>query len=248
VLAASDIIPIPGFSQPFSSISHLFGAALFAVLEGYLLRRGRGNRNRLIFLGIYSFSCVFLFSMSGVYHLLEPGSSGRAVLLRLDHAAIFVLIAGTFTPVHGILYRGIGRWGTLLFIWTAAITGITLKTIFFNSVGELLSLTLFLALGWVGAFSGGVLWYRYGFRFVRPLIWGAIAYTIGGVQEYLAWPTLLDGVIGPHELFHVMVLIGAVLHWCFVYQIANGRTPPRIYRRLAKVEPDQTPVGAWVQP
>jgi channel protein (hemolysin III family) len=186
--------------------------------------------------------------MSGVYHLLTPGTAGRAVLLRLDHAAIFVLIAGTFTAVHGIVYHGLGRWGPLLFIWTAAITGITLKTIFFDGVGDLLSLALFLGLGWVGAFSGGVLWYRYGFRFVRPLVWGAIAYTIGGIQEYLGWPILVPGVIGAHELFHVMVLIGAIFHWRFVYQFANGRTPPRIYRRLSKPEKEDCPVGAWVQP
>jgi channel protein (hemolysin III family) len=174
---------------------------------------------------VFVFSNVFLFSMSGVYHLLTPGSGGRAVLERLDHGAIFVLIVGTFTAIQGILYRGIERWAPLLLIWAAAITGITLKTIFFVDVPEWLGLTLYLGLGWIQAISAGVLWYRYGGAFLKPVLAGALAYTIGGLLEYLGWPTFRPGVIGPHELFHVAVLVGAAFFWAFVYRIADGSMP-----------------------
>jgi len=133
---------------------------VFAVLAAFLLRRGWGNRTRVAFLGVYVFSVVFLLSMSGVYHLLPPGSAGRAVLHRLDHSAIFVLIAGTFTPVHGIVFQGRERWGPLALIWAAAIAGITLKMIWFTDVPYWLGLMCYLGLGWVGAISGGALWYR----------------------------------------------------------------------------------------
>jgi hypothetical protein len=92
--------PLPGFSDPVSSWTHLAGAGAFACLAPSLLRRGRGDGARLAFLGVFTFSTVFLLSMSGVYHLLSPGGAGRAVLRRLDHGAIFMLIAGTFTPLH----------------------------------------------------------------------------------------------------------------------------------------------------
>jgi channel protein (hemolysin III family) len=219
--------PIPGFSDPVSSLSHLLGAGVFACLTPFLLWRGRGNALRLTLLSVFAFSTVFLLSMSGVYHLLSEGGAGRAVLQRLDHGAIFVLIAGTFTPLHGILFRGWWRWGPLLFVWAAAITGITLKTIFFTGLAEWLGLTFYLALGWFGAVSGLELWRRHGMAFVRPMLWGGVAYTIGGTLEFLRPPFLIPGVLGPHELFHLAVLVGISFHWRFVWQFASGKVPPR---------------------
>src|SRR5215212_6154382 len=101
-------------------MSHLFGAILFSALGFLLLRRGQGDRTRMVFLVIYVVSCVLLFSMSGVYHMMARGTA-RDVLGRLDHNAIFLFIAGSFTPAHGILFRGWLRWAPLLFIWTAAM-------------------------------------------------------------------------------------------------------------------------------
>jgi channel protein (hemolysin III family) len=218
--------PIPGFSDPVSSLTHLVGAGVFACLAVFLLWRGRGNPARLISLGVYAVSTVLLLSLSGVYHLLSPNTGGRTVLQRLDHDAIFVLIAGTFTPMHIILFRGPWRWAPLLFVWTAAVTGVTLKSIFFTSLPEWLGLVLYLSMGWFGAVSGTVLWSRHGWTFIRPLLWGGVAYSIGGLLEFLQWPTLIPGVVGPHDLFHVGVLVGAGLHWKFVAQFAHGILPP----------------------
>src|SRR6478672_10312211 len=103
---AIETYPIPGFSDPFSSLTHLLGAGAFACLTPLLILKGRGDPWRVASLGVFAFSTVFLLAMSGTYHLLSPGTPGRAVLQRLDHAAIFVLIAGTFTPFHCILFRG----------------------------------------------------------------------------------------------------------------------------------------------
>lgn len=216
------VYDLPGFHDPFSSISHLVGAVVFLFLGYGLLLRGRGDRNRLIYLGIYAFSCVFLFSMSGVYHMMTRDSAARAVMCRLDHNAIFILIAGTFTPGHGLLFRGPLRWGPLTLIWTAAVCGITLKSVFFNDVPEWIGLALYLALGWLGAFSGALLWQRFGYRFVAPLLWGGVAYSIGGMLDILNWFVLVPGVIHAHELFHVAVLIGALLHWRWVWSFADG--------------------------
>jgi channel protein (hemolysin III family) len=207
-------------------LTHLIGAGVFTGLGALLIWRGRGNPARIVSLGVYAFSTVLLLSMSGVYHLLSPHTGGRTVLQRLDHDAIFVLIAGTFTPMQVILFRGAWRWAPLLFIWSAAITGVTLKSIFFTDLPEWLGLLLYLSMGWFGAVSGTVLWLRHGWPFIAPLFWGGVAYSIGGLLEFLQWPTLIPGVVGPHELFHVGVLVGAALHWMFVYQFACGTLPP----------------------
>jgi hemolysin III len=217
---------LPGFNEPFSAVSHLFGAALFVWLGALLLRRGRGDPGRLASLSVYVFACVLLFSMSGVYHQLVRGGTAHRVLERLDHSAIFVLIAGTFTPVHWILFRGRLRWGPLALIWAAAAFGIVLKTVYFSDLAEWVGLTFYLALGWVGAFSGYHLWRRYGFACIRPLLWGGLAYSVGAVSDFLGWPVRIPGVVHGHEVFHLAVLMGALFHWSFIWRIADGQIPP----------------------
>jgi hemolysin III len=217
------IIPIPGFAEPFSSISHLIvGTALFGVLTPFLLYQGRGSGSRQFWLWVLCLSSLFLLSMSGVYHLLGPGSFAREeVLRRLDHAAIFVLIAGTFTAAHGILFTGLWRWGFISLLWIGVAVAITLKTVYFHSMSEALGLALYLGFGWLGLVSGTKLWRRHGYRYIRPLLWGGVAYSVGAIIEFMRAPIPLPGVIGPHELFHVAVLVGLGFHWYFVWVIAG---------------------------
>jgi channel protein (hemolysin III family) len=236
------IYNLPGFYEPFSVISHLAGAILFMVLGARLLKRGRGDTLRRVVLGVYVGSCVFLFAMSGVYHMMTADSAARAVMKRLDHSAIFVLIAGTFTPVHGILFRGWSRWMPLVLIWAAAIVGITLKSVFFNELVEWLGLSLYLLLGWLGAISGIAVAIRYGFNFVKPLLWGGIAYSVGAVLEFARWPVILPGVVHPHELFHVAVLIGALFQWLFIWRIARYPSRPETLANSSAVhDPEHQP-------
>src|SRR5438552_4013357 len=100
--AGIPIYPIPGFADPFSSLSHLLGAGVFAVLSVFLLLKGRRHRGRRVWLGTFAAASVLLLAMSGIYHLLGHELAGRAVMQRLDHAAIFVLIAASFSAPHGI--------------------------------------------------------------------------------------------------------------------------------------------------
>ena len=216
------IYSIPGFTEPFSSLSHLLAAGVFLILGIWLVVRGRGSFGRVFALGLFIFSSVFLLSMSGVFHLLSEGGTARAVLQRLDHAGIFLLIAGTFTPVHAILFKGWGRWGMLALVWVTAITAITLKTIFFADISESLGLAFFIGLGWIGAVSGMLLYRRYGYEFIKPLVFGALAYTIGAVLEYLRFPEMIPGVMGPHEIFHIAVLFGLGFHFAFVFRFAGS--------------------------
>jgi channel protein (hemolysin III family) len=225
-LVPIDNYTIPGFSDPVSSVTHLLGAGLFACLTPFLLLKGRGHLSRTVALGVFAFSTVLLLSISGTYHLLTPGTPARAVLRRLDHGAIFVLIAATFTPLHVILFKGVWRWAPLLVLWSAAIVGVTLKSAFFDDVAEGLGLVLYLGMGWLGVISGAELWRRHGMRFLGLLILGGAAYTAGAVFEFLRWPVVIAGVFGAHEMLHVMVLLGIALHWRFIWLFACGTVPP----------------------
>jgi channel protein (hemolysin III family) len=218
----AQLLSIPGFSDPVSSLSHLGGAVVFAILGVSLIRRGRGDAGRVLALSVFVFSCVLLLSLSGVYHLLTHFTVARSVLMRLDHAAIFILIAGSFTPVHMILLHDRWHRHLLPLIWTAAIAGLALKSVYFDAMPEGLGLLMYLGLGWLGVISAFTLARRYGLRFILPLVWGGLAYTVGAVAEHINWPMMVPGIVGPHELFHVAVLAGIAFHWSFIRRIASG--------------------------
>jgi channel protein (hemolysin III family) len=82
-------------------------------------------------------------------------------------------------------------------------------------------LTLYLAMGWMGIFAGVLLGRRHGFSFIKPLLIGGIAYSIGGLLEFLQWMMMIPGVVHAHELFHVAVLMGVFWHWLFIWQFAG---------------------------
>ena len=219
-----NVYAIPGFREPVNSLSHFLAAAVFAVLSYFLIRKGRGSWWRTLSLATMAVTSVFLLSMSGVYHLLGNGT-GRYVMKQLDVAGVFALIAGSVTPVHAILFTGIRRWGPLLLVWAIAATGITLRTVFWDSFPDGLGTGIFLLMGWGGAISCFYLWRRYGYRFIAPLLWGGIAYTVGAIILGLNWPTIIPGVFGAHELWHVCVILGLGLHWKCVFQFAAGPPP-----------------------
>jgi channel protein (hemolysin III family) len=227
------MLSIPGFSDPVSSLTHLAAAVVFAILSLFLIARGRGDARRVIALAVFSFSCVLLLSLSGVYHLLTPQTAARGVLMRLDHAAIFVLIAGSFTPVHVILLPERWQRHLLIWIWGAAIAGLALKTVYFDVMPPWLGLLMYLGLGWLGLISTVALARRFGVRFILPLVWGALAYTIGALTEFLGWPVLIAGVMGPHEVFHLAVLAGISFHWAFIRRIASGERPGVLDAKVA---------------
>lgn len=230
------IIPIPGFSEPFSCWTQLLATAFFFVANAYLIYRGRGNSLRVAALVLYAICVAFLFSMSGVYHLLQPGGVPRAVFQRLDHASIWSMIAGTFTPIHVILFRGFWRWGVLLAVWAAAITGLVLEVVFFSNFPEALSLTLYIGLGWVGLLSGMKFARHYREKSFWFLVLGGLAYSIGGVLEFFRWPVLIQGVIGPHEIFHLFVFLGAYFHWRFILVFSDVGVTQRL-TFVVKVRP-----------
>ncbi len=215
------VYPLPGFFEPFGAFTHLGGALVFAVLTIPLLRRGRGDGRRVLLLSVFAFSCVLLLSMSGVFHMLREGGTARDVLGRLDKAAIFVLIAGTHTPVQGFFFRGLTRWGVIALMWTLVAAGVTLFSVFYDSLPRGLGTSVYLLLGWIAGTAGIGVWRRYGTARIGLLILGGVVYSVGAILLGLDWPIIVPGVIGAHELWHVAVLVAMGLHWKFVLQNAH---------------------------
>lgn len=220
----SSTVPLAGFFEPLSSWLHLAGA-LVALLAAGQLRDTGATRASRVALGVFAASAILALVASGIYHALTPTGATRDVMQRLDHAAIWILIGGTFTPIHAIMFRGLRRWGMLAFIWACAITGVVLKTVFFASVPPALGLWLYLGLGWTGALSAFML-AAHGRRVVAPLLLGGLLYSIGAAASIVGAPTLLPGYLGPHELFHLAVLAALLTHWRLIASLPDLAASP----------------------
>jgi channel protein (hemolysin III family) len=222
-----DLYHLTCMYEPFSAISHLLGAIVFVFLGLRLLQRGRGDRSRLMFLGVFAGGCVVMLIISGLYHIPARGTGPHRILERIDHATIFVFIAATFTPTHGLLFDGWLRWGPLSAIWGVTLLAVTLKTLFFDYLPESIGFSFYLTLGWSGGITMFLLGRRYGFAFIRPLLIGGVIYSIGGVVEFFQTAVLVPGYIHSHETLHITVLVGAYCHWLFMWQFAAGEPGPR---------------------
>lgn len=212
-----NIYPIPGcISLMTCSGSHLVGALVFTILSFYVMRHKSADPGCKVAVGIFGFTCVFLLAASTVYHFLPLGGAGHDFMRRIDHAAIFALIAGSFTPVQWILFRSLWRWGILLLVWVLALFGIMLEIMFFETIPEAVELAFYFALGWIGLVPAITLWRRFGFLFIQSFVYGGLAYTLGGLVSPSGLSLTIPGVIGPHELLHLAVLVGISCHWLFV--------------------------------
>jgi predicted membrane channel-forming protein YqfA (hemolysin III family) len=219
---SSHLLSIPGFSDPVSSLSHLAGAVLFAILGVALVMRGRGEARRVFSLAVFAFSCVLLLSLSGVYHLLQHETPARSVLMRLDHAAIFVLIAGSFTPVHAILLHNRWQRHLLAWIWGGRARRSQREDPVFRHHALVVGAG---DVPWPGM-AGNDLHYcdrtpfRLALRSASAVGCACLHDRRPGGSCSLA--SAHSDIVGPHELFHLAVLAGISFHWAFIRTIASG--------------------------
>lgn len=207
---------ILGFEEPISSWTHLLGAfAVLILLIRLFAKNGVGRKYPLPII-IFGFSCIFLLSMSGVYHLLPRETTARYVLRVLDHAGIFLLISGTLIAVHEVLFSGLMKWGVIILASVIAALGITLGSIYFNELPTYMTHTVFIAFGWLGLVSIiGIMRLKKAIS-IKFLAYGGLAYTVGAVIDWINPPDLIQGVFGAHEIFHFAVLLGVLFHWIFL--------------------------------
>ncbi len=213
-------IPFLGFHEPISSLTHLITAIFFLLLGIKMIWAARGNATRVTSLIIYITCSVYLFTMSGVYHLLQKGTTGNYVLQILDHTGIYLMISGSFTPFQIILLRGFKRWIPLCIMWILAITGLTLTAIFFKTIPEWLLLSFFISMGWMSLFT---VWFirNIDIRTVSLIFVGGVLYTVGALVDYDRWPVLIPQVLEAHEIFHIFVSAAAIVHFYAIYKISK---------------------------
>ena len=214
------------FREPVSALSHGIWLVLALPATAWLWRRGGADLARKLSLLIFGLCATFCFGASMLYH----GARGPDRYIRAfemaDYIGIYLMIAGTVTPVAWTLLEGRWRRGALGMIWLAAVLGAALNL----GLGTLplsISTAFYLAMGW-GAVACYVAAARaVSHRALLPILYGGLFYSVGAALNLLEWPAPWPGVFGHHELFHLFVMAGSFCHFWFMLRvIAPYGTPP----------------------
>lgn len=199
--------------EPVSSLTHLVGAVLAAAGLVVLVVFSAlwATAWHVVSFAVYGASMVLLFSASAVYHFLTQHSRAKRVLRRIDHSFIFLLIAGTYTPVCLVALRGLWGWTLFGIIWGLASVGIVLKALDIK-LSRTLSTLLYVGIGWLALIALVPLTQVLSAWALLWLFLGGVFYT-GGAVFYVLEQTLWNHMWGPHEAWHVCVMLGAFCHF-----------------------------------
>ena len=205
--------------EPMNGFTHFLGI-IFAMTATVLLVDLSLNPykpHHLISFLIFGIGMILLYTTSTLYHWLKLSDAGTKKLRKADHIMIFIYIAATYTPVCIVALRETIGWMLLAATWSVAIFGIIIK-IFWMNAPRWLSTFIYILMGWlaVGAIfplinslqTGAILW----------LLAGGLFYTIGAVIYALKKPDPFPGILGFHEIFHLLVLLGTFSHFWMMYR------------------------------
>lgn len=210
--------------DPVSGLTHL-GAAIAAFIGlVFLVGLGRDSPIKAVSLAIYGLSLVLMFAASAAYHLIQTDPQTLNVLRKLDHSAIYVLIAGTYTPICLHFFRGFWQWGMVGIIWGIALVGIGAK-VSMSKTPRWLSAGLYVLMGWLALLAGREIVTAMPLGALIWLLLGGVLFTVGAVVYVTRWPDLYPGRFGFHEVWHLFVILGCACHYVIM---AAFVAPPAI--------------------
>lgn len=190
--------------------------AFFVSLAlGALLVAGASGPGERVSAAIFAAAVATMFGVSALYHRVIWQPRARRWMRRLDHAAIYLLIAGTYTPFGLLALSGAWRWTLLPVVWGGALAAIVLKLVYVDAP-KWISAAAGIALGWIGILALPHLWSNAGPAGVVLLGLGGILYTVGAVVYARGRPDPFPSVFGYHELFHALVIAAAACQYAAV--------------------------------
>jgi hemolysin III len=201
--------------EPFNTYSHLFGVVLAVPGLLALMLKAQGDPFKLTVLTVYGGSLVLLYMASSLFHGLDISERWNDRLRRFDHMAIFVLIAGSYTPICLIKMNDAWGWSIAAIVWTIAALGVAFK-IFLPHLPAWATSLIYLGMGWFGVVAFAPLFKAVPLDGMMWLVAGGLIYTAGAVIYALERPDPYPQVFGHHEIFHIFVLGGSVAHFVFM--------------------------------
>jgi hemolysin III len=203
------------FREPVNGLTHLVGAVFaFGGLIGLVIIGGNSPQ-KLVSVVVYGLSLVALFSASALYHLAEVKPEIQLNFRKLDHSAIFLLIAGTYTPFCLNAFTGFWKWGLLTIIWTIAFIGIIVK-VFYIRAPRWLNAGIYVIMGWLCVMAAPQMPLVLPVSSIVWLIVGGLIYTLGALVYATKAFNFVPGKFGFHEIWHIFVLLGALAHFISV--------------------------------
>jgi hemolysin III len=203
------------FKEPVAGLTHV-AAGLAALAGGVALwLAGHGDLAKQFSLLIYSLSLVAQYAASATYHLVRASPPWTVVLRKIDHASIFALIAGSYTPVAVNVLDGGWRWGVLLGMWTAALAGIAFKIATIKS-RRWVNVGMYVAMGWLGVLPAYRVFQLLPLGAAVWLLLEALFFTVGALIYATRRLDFFPGVFGFHEVWHLFVIGGSLSHFMFV--------------------------------
>jgi hemolysin III len=185
----------------------------------------RYQRHKAFGLLIFGISLMLCYGTSAAFHAVQFKGEFLSRLQRLDHVGIYLLIAGTYTPVAVAILRGAWSWGTLLTVWTVAL--VCASRVWYGGVLPIwISTLLYLTMGWGALLCYCELARGYSHRALVPLPVGGVLYSVGALINLARWPVLLPGYFGSHELFHFFVIAGSACHIFFMLKVVAPASEP----------------------
>lgn len=202
--------------ERFNAGSHLVGACFALVGAGLLVSQASAQADpwKIVGMALFGLSLVALFASSALHHAIDGSPRLNEILRTLDYGSVFLLIAGSVTPLVLVWFRTVYGWTVLGAIWLVAIAGIVLRSVW-REVPKWLTNTIYITLGWMSVLIVGAGELPAG-ALVMLLASGA-AYSVGFVVFAIERPNPWPGVFGFHELWHLFVLLGAALYYLLVY-------------------------------
>lgn len=201
-------------------VSHQFAFFGSVVLGLGLVASASGAKER-VSTAVFGAALATMFGISALYHRVTWRPRARRWMRRLDHAAIYLLIAGTYTPFGLLALSGAWRWTVLPIAWGGALVAIIYKLAWVDGP-KWVSAVMAVALGWVGVVALPQLWDHAGAAGVVLLGAGGALYTAGAVVYARRWPDPVPAVFGYHELFHALVIAAAACQYVAVALIVIG--------------------------
>lgn len=206
--------------EPGSAITHFIGVVLSVLATTPLLIKVAVNDDHTAFIAMAVFTCsmVALYSASTIYHSVTVRDRVLRVFRKLDHMMIFVLIAGSYTPICLIVLGGRSGYTLLAVVWGIALIGMTIKACWITCP-KWFSSVIYIAMGWICLAVFGTLWNTLPHSAFLWLLVGGLIYTVGGVIYALKLPIFNSKHqnFGSHEIFHLFVLGGSICHFIFMY-------------------------------
>jgi len=210
--AASTEDNLPTIGKPLLRGWLHLGAAPLALVAGMALMVFAPTLAGRVSSAIFTLTAVNLFGTSAVYHRGNWSPKAQAVLRRMDHSNIFLIIAGTYTPLVVILLDGATRVVVLVLVWVGAILGMLFR-ILWLSAPRWLYTPLYVAMGWVAIGYIKPFYYAGGAAVVWLIAAGGVCYTVGAVIYGFKWPGASARYFGFHEIFHSLTIAGFTCHY-----------------------------------